>query len=117
VARHHRHQVALFAYTQIEQPTTEQYIATFCKLSETIDNMRSVYQNVGETGDLIGLYPFAPLHDMRRALQTLDPRKSINARPTPSSATWRATASCSRSTPCARPSWRNSTSRSRTVRC
>jgi len=70
---------ALFAYTQIEQPTTEQYIETFCKLSETIDNMRSVYQNVGETGDLIGLYPFAPLHDMRRALQTLDPRKSINA--------------------------------------
>ena len=70
---------ALFAYTQIEQPTTEQYIATFCNLSETIDNMRSVYQNVGETGDLIGLYPFAPLHDMRRALQTLDPRKSINA--------------------------------------
>ena len=70
---------ALFAYTQVEQPTTEQYIATFCNLSETIDNMRSVYQNVGETGDLIGLYPFAPLHDMRRALQTLDPRKSINA--------------------------------------
>jgi hypothetical protein len=70
---------ALFTYTQIEQPTTEQYIDTFCKLSETIDNMRSVYQNVGETGDLIGLYPFAPLHDMRRALQTLDPRKSINA--------------------------------------
>jgi hypothetical protein len=70
---------ALFAYTQIEQPTTEQYIETFCKLSETIDNMRSVYQNVGETDDLIGLYPFAPLHDMRRALQTLDPRKSINA--------------------------------------
>jgi hypothetical protein len=70
---------SLFAYTQIEQPTTEQYIATFCNLSETIDNMRSVYQNVGETGDMIGLYPFAPLHDMRRALQTLDPRKSINA--------------------------------------
>jgi hypothetical protein len=67
---------ALFAYTQIEKPTTEQYIATFCKLSETIDNMRSVYQNVGETDDLVGLYPYAPLHDMRRALQTLDPRKN-----------------------------------------
>lgn len=66
---------ALFAYTQTDNPTTEQYIETFCKLSETIDNMRSVYQNVGETSDLIGLYPFAPLHDMRRALQTLDPRK------------------------------------------
>jgi hypothetical protein len=70
---------ALFAYTQLERPTPDQYMATFCRLSETIDNMRSVYQNVGETGDLIGLYPFAPLHDMRRALQTLDPRKSINA--------------------------------------
>ena len=69
---------ALFAYTQLEQPTLEQYIATFCKLSETIDNMRSVYQNVGETNGLIGLYPYAPLHDMRRALQTLDPRKTPN---------------------------------------
>ncbi len=66
---------ALFAYTQLERPTQEQYVATFCKLSETIDNMRSVYRNVGETDDLVGLYPYAPLHDMRRALQTLDPRK------------------------------------------
>src|SRR5215475_6608402 len=70
---------ALFTYTQLERPTPEQYIATFCRLSETIDNMRSVYQNVGETGDMVGLYPYAPLHDMRRALQTLDPRKN----PTP----------------------------------
>ncbi len=69
---------ALFAYTQLERPTLEQYIATFCKLSETIDNMRSVYRNVGETDDLVGLYPYAPLHDMRRALQTLD--GSIRAR-------------------------------------
>jgi hypothetical protein len=69
---------ALFTYTQLERPTLDQYVATFCRLSETIDNMRSVYQNVGETGDLIGLYPYAPLHDMRRALQTLDPRKNPN---------------------------------------
>ncbi|MFX8565712.1 hypothetical protein ABTL91_19115, partial [Acinetobacter baumannii] len=66
---------ALFTYTQLEKPTVEQYLETFCTLSETIDNMRSVYRNVGETGDLIGLYPYAPLHDMRRVLQTLDPRK------------------------------------------
>ena len=39
----------------------------------------SPYQNVGETADLIGIYPYAPLHDMRRALQTLDPRKAPNA--------------------------------------
>jgi hypothetical protein len=67
---------ALFTYTQLERPTLEQYLATFCRLSETIDNMRSVYKNVGETDALIGLYPYAPLHDMRRALQTLDPRKN-----------------------------------------
>ena len=66
---------AVFTYTQLDRPTLDQYLSAFCKLSETIDNMRSVYQNVGETGDLIGLYPYAPLHDMRRALQTLDPRK------------------------------------------
>lgn len=66
---------ALFTYTQLEKPTLEQYLATFCTLSETIDNMRSVYRNVGETEGLIGLYPYAPLHDMRRVLQTLDPRR------------------------------------------
>src|SRR5262245_59988000 len=70
---------ALFTYTQLRRPTLEQYLETFCKLSETIDNMCSVYQNVGETADLIGLYPYAPLHDMRRALQTLDPRKTPDA--------------------------------------
>jgi hypothetical protein len=70
---------ALFTYTQLERPTTEQYLATFCKLSETIDNMRSVYQNVGETDRLIGLYPYAPLHDMRRVLQTLDPADKPHA--------------------------------------
>jgi hypothetical protein len=66
---------ALFAYTQLPTPTREQYIATFNIVSQTIDNMRTVYRNVGETGSLVGLYPFAPLHDMRRALQTLDPEK------------------------------------------
>lgn len=65
----------LFAYTQQDSPTLEQYLEAFCRLSETIDNMRSVYRNIGETRDLIGLYPYAPLHDMRRVLQTLDPRK------------------------------------------
>ena len=30
---------------------------------------------------MIGLYPFAPLHDMRRALQSLDPRKRADISP------------------------------------
>lgn len=70
---------AVFTFTQLERPTMEQYLAAFFKLSETIDNMRSVYRNVGETRELIGLYPYAPLHDMRRALQTLDPRDNPDA--------------------------------------
>ncbi len=67
---------ALFAFTQIEAPTQKDYVAAFCAISEGIDNMRSVYKNVGETGSLVGLYPYEPLHDMRRALQTLEPRKN-----------------------------------------
>lgn len=67
---------ALFTYTNLEKPTTGEYLDAFCRLSETIDNMRIVYRNVGETDADIGLYPYAPLHDMRRVLQTLDPRKA-----------------------------------------
>ena len=53
---------------------TDDYLAAYYRISETIDTMRIVYRNTGETDGLIGLYPYAPLHDMRRALQTLDPR-------------------------------------------
>ena len=63
----------LFTYTQLDNPSQEQYLAAFCAISESLDNMRAVYRNVGETDALIGLYPYAPLHDMRRALQTLEP--------------------------------------------
>lgn len=70
---------ALYAYTQLANPTVADYLGAFCALSETIDNMRTVYRNVGETDTQIGLYPFAPLHDMRRALQTLDPSKVSGA--------------------------------------
>lgn len=65
---------ALFTFTQLENPTKAQYLDAFCSVSETIDNMRAVYGNVGETRDLIGIYPYAPLHDMRRALQAIEPK-------------------------------------------
>ena len=67
---------ALLEFTHIETPSSAQYTAAFNILSETIDNMRTVYRNVGETHELVGTYPFEPLHDMRRALQTLNPTKS-----------------------------------------
>lgn len=64
---------AVFTYTQLDKPSQEHYLAAFCAISECVDNMRAVYRNVGETQKLIGLYPYAPLHDIRRALQTLKP--------------------------------------------
>jgi hypothetical protein len=70
-------------YTFCEKPfaSTDDYLAAFCRISETIDNMRIVYRNVGETESFVGLYPYAPLHDMRRALQSIDPRKRADIPP------------------------------------
>ena len=65
---------ALLTYCEKPYLGTDDYLAAFSRISETIDTMRIVYRNAGETDGLIGLYPYAPLHDMRRALQTLDPR-------------------------------------------
>ncbi len=70
-----RTKATLYTFCEKPFPSTEDYLAAFSAISSTIDNMRIVYRNVGETDSLIGLYPYAPLHDMRRALQTLDPRK------------------------------------------
>jgi hypothetical protein len=66
----------LYVYTRLNHPTDYDYLEAFTAISTTLDNMRTVYANVGETEKLIGIYPFAPLHDMRRALQSLDPSKS-----------------------------------------
>jgi hypothetical protein len=65
---------ALHGYFEKPYPTLDDYIATYRTLSETIDTMRIIYRNVGETRLLVGLYPYAPLHDMRRVLQDMDPR-------------------------------------------
>lgn len=65
---------ALLNYCEKPYQGTDDYLTAFNRISETIDTMRIVYKNAGETDGLIGLYPYAPLHDMRRALQTLDPR-------------------------------------------
>jgi hypothetical protein len=72
---------ALYSFCEKSFPTADDYIAAFCRISETLDNMRIVYHNAGETHGLVGLYPYAPLHDMRRALQTLDPRKNQSITP------------------------------------
>ena len=73
---------ALWIYFEKPYPTSDDFIAAFARLSETIDTMRIVYRNVGETKHLIGLYPYAPLHDMRRVLQSMDPRVKTSVTPT-----------------------------------
>ncbi|MBJ7534161.1 hypothetical protein JDN40_08595 [Rhodomicrobium vannielii ATCC 17100] len=69
---------ALLYYCKTSEPDADQYWTTFTQLSECIDNMRIVYANVGETNELIGAYPFEPLHDMRRAFETLDPARGAS---------------------------------------
>ncbi|MDZ4790657.1 MAG: hypothetical protein SGJ17_05525 [Hyphomicrobiales bacterium] len=71
---------AMIYYAHLEAPKLEDYLRTAQQLSETIDNMRIVYANVGETEECIGFYPYAPLHHMRIIMETLDPRKGT---PTP----------------------------------
>ena len=63
----------LLTYCEKPYHSTDDYLAAYSRISETIDTMRIVYKNAGETDGLVGLYPYAPLHDMRRVLQTLDP--------------------------------------------
>jgi len=65
----------LFAYCEKAAPSYDEYIAVFRSISDTVDMMRIVYRNVGETGSKVGLHPYVPLQDMRRAIQTLDPSK------------------------------------------
>lgn len=64
----------LLAWCQSDAPTREAYLQVTMELSRAIDTMRIAYRNVGETDVLVGLYPFAPLHNMRRAMDTVDPR-------------------------------------------
>jgi hypothetical protein len=65
----------LIYYCHLENPTVDDYLYAARELSECIDTMRIVYANVGETSDLIGIYPYTPLHHMRITMESLDPRK------------------------------------------
>jgi hypothetical protein len=65
---------ALLLYCQTPAPSVEAYLSASAQLSECIDSMRIVYANVGETDKFIGLYPYEPLHDMRRSFEAVDPR-------------------------------------------
>lgn len=59
---------------QCRTPDTDEYFDTHALLSQVIDEMRVVYRNVGETSELVGFYPYSPLHHIRLQFETLDPR-------------------------------------------
>jgi len=65
---------SLIYYCHVSDPALEDYLDAARELSECIDNMRIVYANVGETDELVGLYPYSPLHHMRIVMEKLDPR-------------------------------------------
>ena len=64
----------LYKFAERDAPSAEHYLDAYCAISATLDNMRVCYKNAGETDGLVGLYPFEPLHDMRRLVQSIDPR-------------------------------------------
>jgi hypothetical protein len=66
---------ALIYYCHLDKASLDDYLRTARQLSECIDNMRIVYANVGETDQLIGYFPYSPLHHMRIVMESLDPRK------------------------------------------
>lgn len=65
----------IISYCQKGKSDIDQYIDLYSNLSIAIDNMRALFRNVGESEEYIGLYPYETLHDFRRQLETIDPRK------------------------------------------
>ncbi len=64
----------LIAFCDLKDTDASAYVEARARLSQTIDHMRIVYGNVGETATLIGYYPYETMHDMRRAFERLEPR-------------------------------------------
>lgn len=61
----------LIEYTHNPHPDQAAFGKAHRALSRAIDTVRGVYRNVGENERKIGLFPFEPLHDMRRTLEEL----------------------------------------------
>jgi hypothetical protein len=52
------------------EPTQATYVEAWLSLSGAIDSMRAVYRNVEETKSDVGWFPYEPLHDMRKILES-----------------------------------------------
>jgi len=58
-------------YTDIVQPTQQEFLVILSKLGCAIDEVRGVFCNLDETGSNTGLYPFEPLKDMYVLIEKL----------------------------------------------
>jgi hypothetical protein len=63
--------VAMLAYAATPTKTDDAYRSAYRQISCAIDEMRTVYRNVGENDRYIGWYPYEPLNDMRKAFEDL----------------------------------------------
>lgn len=72
-------------YTYRKDPSEDEYRRILVHLSRSIDEVRSVYKNLGESKSNIGFYPFESLKLIYKAFQELgygqlDPNQSKNTR-------------------------------------
>jgi hypothetical protein len=65
----------IISYCQKGKSDLEKYVEVYSKMSAAIDDMRVIFRNVGESREYIGLYPYETLHDFRRHLDKIDPRR------------------------------------------
>jgi hypothetical protein len=65
----------IISYCEKGKNNPDDYVDLYSKLSITIDNMRVLFCNVGESTGFVGWYPYETLHDFRRELRTVDPRQ------------------------------------------
>jgi hypothetical protein len=61
----------LLSYANLPEPQMGDYAKAYRAIAAAIDEMRGVYQNVGEDRHYVGYFPYEPLHDMRKALKEL----------------------------------------------
>jgi hypothetical protein len=63
--------VGMLAYAATPARTDDAYRSAYHQISRAIDEMRTVYRNVGENESYVGWYPYEPLNDMRKAFEEL----------------------------------------------
>ena len=84
---------ALICFCRRPEKSMDDALAAWSRISVAIDRMRILYRNVGETKELVGSYPYAPLHDMRwaieRGLCVQDPLKDSFRDPAELDTDWR----------------------------